>query len=265
VRDERVFGIVYRLLNTDSLGLKMLYQWKTIMSKYHYTYILTERSSGMRYIGVRSCDCEPKEDEYWGSSKYLPDGYCGNLSGTFDKTIVGSFESREEANEDEIRLHNLHDVAVNPRFYNRAKATSKGFCVYGTKHSEATREKMSVTRTGDKNGMYGKHHSAETREKMSVSTAGEKHPMYGKQHSDETLEKMSKVKMGDTHNQKYPNQIWWKHKVGAEIFASSMEMRDLYDKDGYTSDFVKVYKGINKTCRGWALKTNNRQGEHNEL
>jgi len=224
------------------------------MNKYHYTYILIERNTGMRYIGVRSCDCIPKEDNYWGSSKHLPNGYRGDLTDTFDKVIVELFETRGEANEDEIRLHNLHDVAVNPMFYNRAKATSKGFCVYGTKASDETLKKIRKSKTGDKHPMYGKQHSGETRTRMSKALLGDKNPMYGKQHSNLTRNKMSKSKMGNTDSQKHKTLIWWKHKSGTEIFANPTQMRDLYNKGGETSDFAKVYKGTNKSSKGWSLE-----------
>jgi len=248
------------------------------MSKYHYTYILIERETQMGYIGVRSCDCVPKDDNYWGSSKHLPKGRCGDLSSTFDKVIVELFSTREEANYDEIRMHNWYNVAMNPSFYNKAKATTSGFCMYGTKHTNETREKMSKSKTGDKHYMYGKHHSDETRAKMSKSTTGDKHsmygkhhtdvtrekmskaqtgdkhPMYGKHHSDEAREKISKARMGSTNSQRHTSQVWWVHTDGFVIYANPAQMRNLYDKDGGTSNFVNVYKGTNKTCRGWSLR-----------
>ncbi len=39
---------------------------------YHYTYIILNKNTQMKYIGVRSCSCLPEnDDEYMGSSKIL--------------------------------------------------------------------------------------------------------------------------------------------------------------------------------------------------
>ena len=37
----------------------------------HYTYEITNKKSGIRYIGVRSCNCNPSDDSYMGTSKKL--------------------------------------------------------------------------------------------------------------------------------------------------------------------------------------------------
>lgn len=42
------------------------------MKKYHYTYVILNLVTKVRYIGVRSCDCLPEQDtSYMGSSKLL--------------------------------------------------------------------------------------------------------------------------------------------------------------------------------------------------
>lgn len=97
------------------------------------------------YIGVRSSKCLPEEDNYWGSSKYLPE----DVSETFDKFILGRFDTREEAVADEIHRHNINDVAKNPLFINKSKQTSIRFDTSGVKFpnkkklSEKTRKRMS--------------------------------------------------------------------------------------------------------------------------
>lgn len=45
-------------------------------------------------------------------------------------------------------------------------------CMRGRKHKKETLEKMSLSRTGEKNAFYGKKHSAETRIKISKNRAG---------------------------------------------------------------------------------------------
>lgn len=177
----------------------------------HYTYLLQAQTSDMMYIGVRSSECLPEEDNtYWGSSKYLPE----DVSETFDKFILGRFNTRKEAAADEIHRHNMNDVAVNPLFVNKVKQTSTGYDRSGCTHSEETkqklrdarklqaplteeaRQKMSEIRSGKGNGMYGKKHSEETKLKMSIpKTTEQKQKLSeahkGKIHSDEHKQKIS--------------------------------------------------------------------------
>ena len=71
--------------------------------------------------------------------------------------IIKTFDSREEAMRHEIELHNKYDVAVNPKFYNKAKATSTGFTMHGVTRDPFTDEhkaKMSANRTGTGNQRY---------------------------------------------------------------------------------------------------------------
>ena len=191
----------------------------------------------MKYIGVRSCSCLPKNDsDYMGSSKPL-DEAMETSPEAFVKTIIGTFPTREDANADEQRLHEMYDVARNPEFYNlciapmgfhmsgriqtvesRAKMSEsksgEKHPMYGKHRSDATkkkiseshkgktfskesRKKMSESRTGSKNAMYGKSVSAATRKKLSEANSGEKHPMYGKHLPEETRKKMSESQSGE--------------------------------------------------------------------
>ena len=116
------------------------------MTKHHYVYHSYEEW-GREYIGCRTCNCLPEEDtKYFGSfydKTFKPTG----------KTILFVCETRIEASEIEIELHNFFDVAVNPQFANMAKATSTKFDTTGLQ-------------SGEKNPMFG--------------MSGEKHPQYGR-------------------------------------------------------------------------------------
>lgn len=91
---------------------------------HHYVYETYSEFDGRRYIGCRSCKCDPSEDNYMGSFKdrsYKPT----------KKTILQTFDSRADALAYEIYLHDLYDVARNPEFANRAKQTSTKFSTHG--------------------------------------------------------------------------------------------------------------------------------------
>ena len=200
-----------------------------IIYNYHYTYLITNTTNQMKYIGVRSCNCLPEnDDDYMGSSKLL-DEVMNETPEYFTKTIIDTFSTREDANDDEQRLHEMYDVARNPLFYNQVNAPT-GFCMSGRTHSVETRKKISKSLSGEKNHFYGKHHSAETcekireansgekcymygkvpwnkgiprsaetKKKLSIAMSGENHPLYGKHRSDETRAKIKEANSGEKH------------------------------------------------------------------
>lgn len=86
----------------------------------NYTYYSYEEY-GRGYIGSRGCKCSIEEDiEYLGS-------FSDKTFKPTQKIILGVFETRVEAYEAELLLHNFFKVDVNPHFANRSKLTSSGF------------------------------------------------------------------------------------------------------------------------------------------
>ena len=178
----------------------------------HYTYIIKNTTNNMQYIGVRSCNCLPENDDgYMGSSNTL-DEAMNKTPETFTKIIIDTFPAREIANSNEQWLHETYDVARNPLFYNQMNAPL-GFCNAGNPLSSEHKRKMSeahkgktfspehkknisAAQRGEKNHFYGKHHSAETKEKMSAAKKGENHHMYGKKLPSETIKKLSDAQSG---------------------------------------------------------------------
>ena len=107
---------------------------------YYYTYLLTNRYTGMMYIGKRQSKVPPEEDtSYKGSSKYVPKAEC-------DKTILATFSTAAEAVADEIRLHALYDVATNPLFYNRSKQTSTKFDTTGFRFNLTPEQRLKISK-----------------------------------------------------------------------------------------------------------------------
>lgn len=160
------------------------------MKKYHYVYYSWEQW-GRGYIGVRSCKCLPEEDKtYFGSFRdktFFPT----------EKIILEVFESREKANQVEIKLHEFFNVGINPNFANRAKHKSSGFCVFGVPKSEEHKKKIGKANSqrlkGKPSSFKGKKHSEESLQKIRKSLkgrvlseehrrklSGKNNPMYGK-------------------------------------------------------------------------------------
>jgi len=99
----------------------------------HYIYKITNNKPTDKrryYIGVKSSP-DPENDNYWGSSDSLKESMDEIGLENFSKEILSTWETREEANAEEVRLHELFDVASSEEYYNKANATSTGFCRFG--------------------------------------------------------------------------------------------------------------------------------------
>ena len=194
------------------------------MAKHHYVYHSYEEW-GREYIGCRTCNCLPEEDtKYFGSfydKTFKPTG----------KTILFVCETRQEALEIEIELHNFFDVAVNPQFANRSKQTSTGFDVTGVPNTEEAKRKKSVSKLGEKNPMFGMY--------------GEKNPMYGR--------------TGENHHMFGVPQTEAQNKANSERMSG--EKNPMYGRTGILHHNSKAviaiepdgterhYGGVNECCR----------------
>lgn len=148
------------------------------MKKYHYTYIL-RLFDGREYIGVRSSVTSPELDsKYLGSSKYI------KKQDVAFKSIIETFETRQEAIRHEIELHDRYDVCRNPNFANRAKQTVAGFDSQGRVVTEETRAKMR----GNKNCLGYKHPPEFG---LNVSRI-----LTGRKHKETTKEKIGRANRG---------------------------------------------------------------------
>ena len=170
----------------------------------HYTYEITNKKSGIRYIGVRSCNCNPSDDSYMGTSKKLDEAIEIEGKENFTKKILQTFPTREEAIQHEIELHELHDVAKNPMFYNQSRQTSTGFNFSwkGKKRkpfNEEWKRKLSINSTGNPSRL-GMKDSKETILKKSKAQLGRKHP-------EEVKRKMSESR----------KLYWAKKKKGSQM------------------------------------------------
>lgn len=122
--------------------------------------------------------------------------------------------------------------------------------LYGKKHSEETKQKISQKMTGkmmgDKNPNYGKKYSEETKEKiseqmtgkkhsketkqrMSINNSGENHRMFGKTHTEATKKKMSEKKTGKKLSEETKKKIGFKSKGRLHSEESKRKMsKSLY-------------------------------------
>jgi hypothetical protein len=115
-------------------------------------------------------------------------------------TRMGQTNAKQNRN---INLKSFERIKQNNNYLN----SNENHPMYGRKHSEKSKKKMSNSRKGKKFSeehkqklsisLTGKKRSEETRKKISKNHAnisGKNNPFFGKKHSEETKKKMSETK-----------------------------------------------------------------------
>lgn len=165
------------------------------MKKYHYTYRISNKETGMHYYGDRSSDCHPTEDlgkQYFSSfcEDWFKLDQIENPQ-NYKYKILKIFETRKEAKALEIKLHQKFDVRNHPKFINLANQTSVGFMTtpeiiekglitklqkYGSSsynNPEKIREKIK-NRTKDEQNKINEKMVATRKAKGTYETGGKK-------------------------------------------------------------------------------------------
>lgn len=133
--------------------------------KNHYTYMITELDTGRMYIGVRSTSTKPEYDlgvEYFSSSldsdfifkqKHNPSNY--------KYEILSIFNTRLEAINHEIELHEIYDVCDSDNFINFSNSKSSNFDMHGKVVVRDENGDTMVVSTDDPRYLSGElqHHS----------------------------------------------------------------------------------------------------------
>lgn len=208
---------------------------------YHYTYILLDPESEMKYIGMRSSKCKPEEDTYMGSS------YAMTIHDKrrCDKLVLEEFDTREEALQHEIKLHNQFEVHINPEFWNLSKQTSTKFISNrkGCKLTEKHKRKCSEALKGRKMPEFTEEHKRKIAEARTGTKA-----------SAELRKKLSDMRKGEGNsNYKHSTVYRWEHKDGRIVECKIMELKTLGLVPQTSSDAYGVVKGTRNFVSGWKL------------
>lgn len=122
--------------------------------KKHYTYLIKNTVTKKIYVGVRSCTCEITDDNYWSSSKHVLDDIKKHGIECFNKRVLKEHQTRKDAINHEISIHEDYQVHTNCRFLNKAKQKSTGFDTHGLSYnkgvprSEEAKEKQRIKMLG---------------------------------------------------------------------------------------------------------------------
>lgn len=192
----------------------------------HYVYYSFEEW-GRGYIGVRSCECAPSDDV-----SYMGSFYDQTFKPT-QKIILQTFETRAEATQAEIILHEFYKVDLNKHFANKAKQTSTRFVACGPK-SEETRQKISKA-------LKGRKLSPEHIRKASIAR-GKK--LKGRKFSEEHKKKLSEALRGrkiKDHN--FKGRLTKKSK---KVILRHVE-----------TDIIYEFDSISKASEGTGIKRSN--------
>ncbi|WP_057042132.1 NUMOD3 domain-containing DNA-binding protein [Campylobacter coli] len=205
---------------------------------FHYTYLI-EYTTGKKYMGVRSSKVPPEEDtKYVGSSLITPNDKI------LRKIILQQFETRQEALQSEIEYHKKYDVAVNTDYYNRARQTSTGFDVTGTKFTKEHREKIGKSN-------LGKIISEETRRKLSIAHKGKR---LGWKHSEETRNKISKANKGTPPYSKGLH-------FSEDYIREKYESRTKFPNTKFKWINTRINKIVYMSCRELGYKVRDNKGK----
>lgn len=242
MEDKQPYGIIYMIRND-------------INGKIYFGLTTEEKGFRGRYKSGRWWEYTDNDHLRKSAKKYGKENF----------TVVEQFDigySKEELNLLEDLYICMYNT-INPNFgYNKRRGGSNGKLnytskqkisektkgelnpMYGKKHTEESKQKISQELkgkySGEKSVHYGKKHSEERRQKQSerqkVSMLGESNPMYGKKHKDETRKLFSQQRKGNTNSAKKVVCI----NTG-EIFNSAKEAAQY---------FGLVHGSITRVCRG---------------
>lgn len=184
----------------------------TIYNEYNYVYLITELSTNLKYIGSRGSIIPPEDDIVkYATSSYIKDRIKNNIH-NYTFNILSLHKTRQDAYDEESRIHHLIDVAKHPEYMNLTNQTKK-FNTSGITRVKDIRGNRFTVRTDNPDYISGKlvHvltgaiHSDEYKQNMSNRLKGTKNHMWGKSHTQETKNRISKTQKGKYKGDNNPN------------------------------------------------------------
>ena len=191
------------------------------------------------YIGVRSCNCLPKDDyKYMSSSFYLKKEIILKGIENFEKILIAEWSTRQLAAAHEKWLHGWYNVGKNSLFINRRNQSSEDFGNSGRKLSIETKTKMS-------NAKKGRKFTAEHKQHMKDNWHNNRDVEYYKQLSERVKGNKNPAKRADVR-QKISVAMTgktWAHDI-ERVEKHKKNSKKIMTKNWSNPDFADKMKGV---------------------
>jgi hypothetical protein len=193
----------------------------------NYTYYSYEEY-GRGYIGSRGCKCSVEEDfEYFGS-------FSDKTFKPTQKIILETFETREEAYEAELLLHNFFEVDINPHFANKSKLTSSGFTCPKRFSDEEIKERLKEQR----------NNAARKWEKSNPKQHKERKKKYAEKNSDNIKVYQKNWNEENKERKKEYAKLYYEKNKELLKQRSKDQWKNRENKKEYSKNYYKKYKEI---------------------
>jgi hypothetical protein len=175
-------------------------------------YLIANIKNKKKYVGITKFSIEERFVQHTKRGFLLTEAIQKYGEQNFSIELVEEVESAERAYELEIFYIQKYNTKV-PNGYN---LTDGGDGIFGWEASEEYRqecsERVKLLHKEKKVGMYGKKHSEETKKKMSASSKGKSKPwLIGRNVSEETRDKIRRNNLGRTLSEETRKKISENH------------------------------------------------------
>lgn len=175
-------------------------------------YLITNIENKKQYVGITKFSIEERFSQHTKRGFLLTESIQKYGEQNFSIELIEEVESAERAYELEIFYIQEYNTKV-PNGYN---LTDGGDGIFGWEASEEYRqecsERVKLLHKEKRVGMYGKKHSEETKKKMSASSKGKpKNWLIGRNISEETKEKLRQINLGKTLSEETRKKISENH------------------------------------------------------
>lgn len=175
-------------------------------------YLITNKENKKQYVGITKFSLEERFSQHIKRGFLLTEAIQKYGEQKFFINLIEEVESSERAYE----LEQYYIKQYNTKVPNGYNLTDGGDGIFGWEVSEEYRqqcsERVKQLHKEKKVGMYGKKHSNETRKKMSSVSKGKPKPwLLGRKFSPETIERLRQINLGKIASEETRKKISENH------------------------------------------------------
>lgn len=233
--------------------------------KHYLLYKTTNIKTGQYYIGIHQTN--NIEDGYLGSGTVIHRVIKKYGTQSFQRTILGSFETRQEMIKAERQIV-TEQIVNDPKCYNLTLGGGSGwYYVNNGPNRQQIINKMKNTKNsngdnvGTKNPMFGRKHTEQVKQRISILNSGRLVGDKNPSKRPEVREKLKQTKLGLNN----PRGCIWKliSPQGQETIING-GIKRYFEQIGFSYiSFSKEIDGIKYSTRhkDWELIKLNKEGQ----